>query len=213
MNETLAKLLGQNTIGQAEVEISPFPSLVNGAIVEINNDNILKEQNIKDREINRIQRERIAKKIFFMMSLELIITAFLVVGIFLVPFINSLAPQITLNSPPIFYTISLLICYTFIYIKMDCIPNIKIANKHICLKKTEIHCKCFLRILLFLFLIFILNYMPRKAYIFTYQTISLDPEIINLVFGASIAIITKTTILGKDIVKTLYELMKLHKFN
>lgn len=213
MNETLVKLLGQNTIGQAEVEISPFPSLVNGAIVEINNDNILKEQNIKDREINRIQRERIAKKIFFMMSLELIITAFLVIGIFLVPFINSLSPQITLNSPPIFYTISLLVCYAFIYNKMDCIPNIKIANKHICLKKTEINCKCFLRILLFLFLIFILNYMPRKAYIFTYQTISLDPEIINLVFGASIAIITKTTILGRDIVKTLYELMKLHKFN
>lgn len=173
----------------------------------------LKEQNVLDRKLNREQRERIAKKIFWMMVWEVAVIGVLLFGLFCVPFINALGPQIIINLPPVFLTLSIIIGYLFLVRYIDLLPDIYISWKKIKLRKTKIKTNVIIKaIFLISFFIFI-NVLPRKSYDFTINQIYLSSEIIKLILWTGLAVFTKTTILGKAIIKTLYELMKKHNLN
>lgn len=58
-----------------------------------------------------------------------------------------------------------------------------------------------------------INILPKKSYIFIIEQIQLSSDIIKLILWTGLAVFTKTTILGKAIIKTLYELMKNHHLN
>lgn len=173
----------------------------------------LKEQNVLDRKLNREQRERIAKKIFWMMVWEVAVIGVLLFGLFCVPFINALGPQIIINLPPVFLTLSIIIGYLFLVRYIDFLPDIYISWKKIKLRKTKIKTNVIIKaIFLISFFVFI-NVLPRKSYDFTINQIYLSSEIIKLILWTGLAVFTKTTILGKAIIKTLYELMKKHNLN
>ena len=173
----------------------------------------LKKQNILDRKLNREQRERIARRIFLMMVWEVAIIGILLTGLFLVPFLNALSPQITLHLPPIFLSLSLLICYLLISKNIDLLPDFKISCKQINLKKTTCNTSKILKVFLIIIFFIIINFLPRKPYYFTYEYIHLSSDIIKLILYTGLAIFVKSTVLSKDIIKTLYELMKQHNLN
>lgn len=67
------------------------------------------DEDIKDSVSNRQQREEFTRKILLMMACEILFIAFLLTGIFIVPYINAIGPIIEINLPPLFFTGSLII--------------------------------------------------------------------------------------------------------
>ncbi len=173
----------------------------------------LKEQNVLDRKLNREQRERIAKKIFWMMVWEVAVIGILLLGLFCVPFLNALGSKITINLPPVFLTLSIIIGYLFLVRYIDLLPDIYISWKKIKLRKTKIKTNVVIKALFIISFFAFINILPRKSYIFIIEQIQLSSDIIKLILWTSLAVFTKTTILGKAIIKTLYELMKQHNLN
>lgn len=173
----------------------------------------LKEQNVLDRKLNREQRERIAKKIFWMMVWEVAVIGILLLGLFCVPFLNALGSKITINLPPVFLTLSIIIGYLFLVRYIDFLPDIYISWKKIKLRKTKIKTNVVIKALFIISFFVFINILPRKSYIFIIEQIQLSSDIIKLILWTGLAVFTKTTILGKAIIKTLYELMKQHNLN
>lgn len=148
-----------------------------------------------------------------MMVWDVAIIGLLLFGLFVVPLINSLGPKITINMPPLFLTFTVGICCLFLVRYIDFIPDLFIAWKQIKLKKTKVKTKVIVKaIMLISFCIFI-NNLSRKSYIFTFEQIQLSEHIIKLILWTGLAVFAKTTILGKVIIETLYELMKQHHLN
>lgn len=214
MDKEIIELLGKPE-KEEDVQIEPkiYSDSEENAVVPIDNDEELKKQNVLDRKLNRQQRYKIAKKIFWMMVIELIVIGCLLWGLFLVPYFNALKPRIIINLPPIFLTFSLIICYIFISRYIDILPDIYITSKKMHLKKTKLKTNIIVKTLCIIGFFILINFFPRKTYYIFYETIQLSTEITNLILYTSIAVFVKTTILGKDIIKTLYELMKQHHLN
>ena len=110
--QVIQNLLGEPQ-GSREVEVDPkgYPSKqIESTTQKVDTDAELKKQNVLDRELNRQQRERIAKKLFLMMIYEVAVIGFLLVGLYLIPIFTALGPKITINMPPIFLTLSIVAC-------------------------------------------------------------------------------------------------------
>lgn len=80
------------------------------------------DEDIKDSVSNRQQREEFTRKILLMMACEILFIAFLLTGIFIVPYINAIGPIIEINLPPLFFTGSLIIGMIATYKYLDHIP-------------------------------------------------------------------------------------------
>ena len=213
--QVIQKLLGEPE-GSREVEVDPkgYPSeQIESTTQKVDTDAELKKQNVLDRELNRQQRERIAKKLFLMMIYEVAVIGFLLVGLYLIPIFTALGPKITINMPPIFLTLSIVACYLLIVRYIEQLPDFSFAWKRIRLKKTEIKTNTLIKTIAIITIFYIVNIMPRKSYVFYFNDIQLSSDIIKLILWTGLAVFTKTTILGKDIIKTLYELMKHHNLN
>lgn len=89
------------------------------------------DEDIKDSVSNRQQREEFTRKILLMMACEILFIAFLLTGIFIVPYINAIGPIIEINLPPLFFTGSLIIGMISTYKYLDHIPPISIKNNKI----------------------------------------------------------------------------------
>lgn len=176
-------------------------------------ESLFLHQNIEDRITNRDQRVKIAKKIFIMMVWEVSVVGFLLLLLFAVPYINSTAPIIKINLPPVFLSLSFIICYCFIIKYIDLLPNISISCKYIHLRKTSINISAICKVVCIVFIFVLLNLYPRKSYVFYFQEIQLSESITNLILYTAIAVFGKTTYLGHCIIKSLYDLMKNHKLN
>ncbi len=214
VRDNLQGMLGASQTSQeVEIEAENCFTAVENATERIDTDTELKKQNVLDRKLNREQRERIAKKIFWMMVWEVAVIGVLLFGIFLVPFINTLGPKITINLPPVFLTLSMIIGYLFLVRYIDFLPDIYISCKKIKLRKTKIKINVIIKTILLISFFSFINILPRKSYIFIIEQIQLSSDIIKLILWTGLAIFTKTTILGKAIIKTLYELMKNHHLN
>ena len=210
----LESLLGKPQKSEkVELEPESYAAQVEDTTRKIDTDAQLKEQNVLDRQLNRQQRERIAKKIFVMMVCEVAIIGLLLVGLFCIPIFTSFGPRVTINLPPIFLTLSIIICYLFIVRYIDQLPNCFFTWKEVRLKRTEIKINSIIKTILIIAITIIVNVLPRKSYVFYFNDIQLSPDIIKLILWTGLAVFTKTTILGKDIIKTLYELMKQHNLN
>lgn len=199
-----------------KVDVEPTGYLseqIESTTQKVDTDAELNKQNVLDRELNRQQRERIAKKLFLMMIYEVAVIGFLLVGLYLIPILTALGPKITINLPPIFLTLSMVACYLLIVRYIEQLPDISFAWKRIRLKKTKIKTNTLIKTLVVIIIFYIANIMPRKSYVFYFNDIQLSSDIIKLILWTGLAVFTKTTILGKDIIKTLYELMKQHNLN
>lgn len=170
-------------------------------------------QNIEDRITNRDQRVRIARKIFIMMVWEVSVVGFLLLGLFAVPYINATAPIIKINLPPIFLSLSIIVCYCFIIKYIDLLPNIFISCKFLHLRKTIVNISALGKAACIISIFILLNILPRKSYILHFQQIQLSESITDLILYTAIAVFGKTTYLGHCIIKSLYDLMKNHKLN
>ncbi len=214
VRDNLQGMLGASQTSQeVEIEAENCFTTVENATERIDTDTELKKQNVLDRKLNREQRERIAKKIFWMMVWEVAVIGILLLGLFCVPFLNALGPQITINLPPVFLTLSIIIGYLFLVRYIDFLPDIYISWKKIKLPKTKIKTNVLIKALFIISFFVFINILPRKSYIFIIEQIQLSSDIIKLILWTSLAVFTKTTILGKAIIKTLYELMKQHNLN
>ena len=80
---------------------------------------------------NRIQREEFTKQIILIMCAEIAFIAVLILGVFFTSYINSLSPQITINFPPIFLTLSLILVYVYLYKFCNRLPAIRLSLIHI----------------------------------------------------------------------------------
>lgn len=199
-----------------KVDVEPTGYLseqIESTTQKVDTDAELNKQNVLDRELNRQQRERIAKKLFLMMIYEVAVIGFLLVGLYLIPILTALGPKITINLPPIFLTLSMVACYLLIVRYIEQLPDISFAWKRIRLKKTKIKTNTLIKTIAIITIFYIVNIMPRKSYVFYFNDIQLSSDIIKLILWTGLAVFTKTTILGKDIIKTLYELMKQHNLN
>lgn len=204
------------TQGSATAEISGFTLPPDSQVNEIETDSSFIEENKKDRELNREQRGKIAKKIFLLMAWEIIITGIFLFIILIIPIINAVEPQkISINIPPILYSLSLIIVYIFTYRYLTLLPDIRVTiNKSfIRLKKFSISTANITKVALFTLIVYLINIEPRLSYVFQYKTIQTPEVIINLVLYTSLAVFTKTAYLGHYIIKALYDLMKNHKLN
>lgn len=213
--QEIQNLLGKPQ-GSKEVEVEPkgySSEQIENTTQKVDTDAELKKQNVLDRELNRQQRERIAKKLFLMMIYEVAVIGFLLVGLYLIPILTALGPKITINLPPIFLTLSIGACYLLVVKYIEQLPDFSFAWKRIKLKKTKIKTNTLIKALVIITIFYIINIMPRKSYVFYFNDIQLSPDIIKLILWTGLAVFTKTTILGKDIIKTLYELMKQHNLN
>lgn len=159
------------------------------------------DEELKDRASNRNQREEFTKKILIMMACELIFIAFLLLGVFVVPFYNSLAPKIQINLPPLFITSSIILALAFIY---KFLGNFTI----IIYKSFNIPIAKILKLLFVLIILFVLNIMHRQPYTLYYSPIHLSENIINMILYASITVFVKTTILAGLIINGLYDVLK-----
>ena len=199
-----------------KVDVEPTGYLseqIESTTQKVDTDAELNKQNVLDRELNRQQRERIAKKLFLMMIYEVAVIGFLLVGLYLIPILTALGPKITRNLPPIFLTLSMVACYLLIVRYIEQLPDFSFAWKRIRLKKTKIKTNTLIKTFAIITIFYIVNIMPRKSYVFYFNDIQLSSDIIKLILWTGLAVFTKTTILGKDIIKTLYELMKQHNLN
>lgn len=199
-----------------KVDVEPTGYLseqIESTTQKVDTDAELNKQNVLDRELNRQQRERIAKKLFLMMIYEVAVIGFLLVGLYLIPILTALGPKITINLPPIFLTLSMVACYLLIVRYIEQLPDFSFAWKRIRLKKTKIKTNTLIKTFAIITIFYIVNIMPRKSYVFYFNDIQLSSDIIKLILWTGLAVFTKTTILGKDIIKTLYELMKQHNLN
>lgn len=195
MGNVITDLLGKN---ETEKTFSTSP---------ISNSRIQKptkaidDEDIKDKVSNRNQRERFTKGILFMMACELIFIAILLFGIFTVPFINSLAPRIQINLPPLFFTFSLCTAMIFTYNFLNNIPELKFKGNNYQIKKIFKY-SCII------LLIILMNAMPRQPYTLHFQQINLSDSIINIILYASVSVFVKTTVLAGLIITGLYDVLK-----
>lgn len=160
-------------------------------------DNELSNETIEDLKSNREQREKFTKRIIIIMCAELVFIALLIFGVFITPFINALAPEISLNLPPLFFTLTIIIGYFYLY------KFVEDASKTV---------KNLVRLILTIGLLTYLNHFPRELHTITFSTIELTPKIINMILYTALAVFAKTTFLASYIIKGLYEaLNKKHK--
>ena len=153
-------------------------------------DNELSNETIEDLKSNREQRERFTKRIIIIMCAELAFIAILIGGVFITPFINALAPEISLNLPPLFLTLTIIIGYFYLY---------KFTEE------TSKLVKNIVRLVLTVGLLVYLNHFPRDLHTITLSTIELTPKIINMILYTALAVFAKTTFLAGYIIKGLYE--------
>lgn len=196
-------LLVNKILYEKQPEKSPFEitkeidSLSNTK--EVEQDGSLSQQHVKDLQSNRNQRESFTKQILIVMCSELVFTALLIFGVFITPFINSLAPKISFNFPPLFLTLTMTCGYVYLYRQ---------------LKKYNIKWCNIAKIGLTILYIVLLNYFARDYHAVYFKDIYLSENIINMILSTSLAIFIKTTVLAGFIIKGLYEALKQdHKNN
>lgn len=140
-----------------------------------------------------------------MMACELSFIAFLLLGVFLTPYMNSLNPRIQINLPPLFFSFSLVVILVVSYKFISYIPLIRIKHKNTSIElPIEKIFKYFSIILFFI----IINCMSRHPYTFYFEPIELSENIINMIIYASITVFIKTTILAGLIIRGLYDALK-----
>lgn len=162
------------------------------------------DEDIKDSVSNRQQREEFTRKILLMMACEILFIAFLLTGIFIVPYINAIGPIIEINLPPLFFTGSLIIGMISTYKYLDHIPPISIKNNKIEVKKI-------FKFICIIGLLIAMNTMERHPYTIYIQPILMSDTIINIILWASVSVFVKTTILAGMIISGLYDALKLKR--
>ncbi len=160
---------------------------------EVDQDKSLFLEHISDLQSNRTQRESFTKQILVVMCLELFFTALLIFGVFITPFVNSLAPRISFNLPPLFLTITITCGYIYLYRQ---------------LKKYDIKSNNITKIILTILYIIFLNYFARENHVICFERIYLSENIINMILYTALAIFIKTTVLAGYIINGLYEALK-----
>lgn len=164
---------------------------------EVEQEASLSQEHIQDLKSNRSQRESFTRQILIVMCSELAFTALLIFGVFLTPFINSLAPKISFNFPPLFLTLTMTCCYVYLYRQ---------------LKKYNIKWCNITKIGLTILYIVLLNYFARDYHAIYFKEIYLSEKIINMILSTALAIFIKSTVLAGFIIIGLYEVLKLeHK--
>ena len=111
------------SVANIPIEQANFP--VNKNIQAIDSDERLAQQNILDREANRLQRGKVAKQIFRLMVWEISVIGILISGIAVIPYLNAFAPEIEINFPPAFLTITLVFGYCFIVRYIEMLPDFR----------------------------------------------------------------------------------------
>lgn len=162
------------------------------------------DEDIKDSVSNRQQREEFTRKILLMMACEILFIAFLLTGIFIVPYINAIGPIIEINLPPLFFTGSLIIGMIATYKYLDHIPPISIKNNKIEVKKI-------FKFICIIGLLIAMNIMERHPYTIYIQPILMSDTIINIILWASVSVFVKKTILAGMIISGLYDALKLKR--
>ena len=198
MAKTISDLL-QNSY--KTVDISPKIQVTPPNVIKSTQKAAFDDEDLKDRASNRNQREEFTKKIILMMASEIIFIALLLFGIFLVPYINALAPQIILHLPPVFLSVSIVIGMIALYKWSEYVPVITISNYEIPL------CKI-LKLLFIMGFLLLINILPRKSYVINFDKIVLSDNVINVILYAAVSVFIKTTILAGLIITGLYDVLK-----
>ncbi len=159
------------------------------------------DEDIKDSVSNRQQREEFTRKILFMMACELTFIAFLLGGIFIVPYLNALVPKLQINLPPLFFTGSLIIGMMVTYKYLDHIPPIPLKNNKIEIKKI-------FKFICIIGLLITMNTMERHPYTIYIHPIVMTDTVINIILWASVSVFIKTTILAGLVINGLYDALK-----
>ena len=156
---------------------------------------------------NRIQREEFTKQIILIMCAEIAFIAVLILGVFFTSYINSLSPQITINFPPIFLTLSLIFVYVYLYKFCNSLPPIRITCRQINLKKHHFKIGACIKVLLTLLLVGLLNIFAREGHIISFKQIILTDNVIHMILYTALAVFIKTTILAGYIIHGLYRVL------
>lgn len=159
-------------------------------------DDELSNETIEDLKSNREQREKFTKRIIIIMCAELTFIALLISGVFITPFLNSLAPSISINLPPIFLTLTVFATYIFVYKFTDILSD---------------RMKYSIRLILTICLFVYLNHFPREHHVISFLPVELTPKIINMILYTALAVFAKTTFLAGYIIKGLYEALNKKK--
>lgn len=182
-------VLKSDNSAQKSIEfIKETPKLRRIEAVAVDED--LSKEQVLDLQSNRDQREKFTKQIIVIMCAELIFIATLILGVFITPFINSLAPKISFNCPPLFITLTLLSAYIYLY------KQVTIFSKRV---------KFWIRMLGTILFLSLLNYFARDYHAIYFETIQLAPNLINMILYTALAVFVKTTFLAGYIIKGLYD--------
>lgn len=189
------EVLQNDNSAQKPIEfIKEIPKLRRIEAVAVDED--LSKEQVLDLQSNRDQREKFTRQIIVIMCAELIFIAILILGVFITPFINSLAPKISLNCPPLFITLTLFSAYIYLY------KQVTIFSKKV---------KFWIRMFATAILLFLLNYFARDYHAMYFDTINLAPNLINMILYTSLAVFVKTTFLAGYIIKGLYDALNRKK--
>lgn len=153
-------------------------------------------QETQDKISNRNLREKIAYKISIMMLCELLFIFALLLGIFVVPYLNALAPVLCINLPPLVLTITLITATVFIFGLLN---------------KWQSGLAIAVKILLVIAVFATINLCPRISWSFDIQPIVLSKDIIQLILLVTETIFVKTTILAGFIITGLFKDLKSEK--
>ena len=165
-------------------------------------DDRFNEEVKKDRASNRNLRETITSKISIMMIIELVFISLVLFGIFVVPYLNALSPQITLNLPPVMLTITGVFTVGFIFNTLSKLPTIKFQEKW------QVNLASIGKIILAIIVFALVNFMPRKPWVISYEEIHLSPDIIKMILLITETVFVKTTVLAGMIIHGLFKIKK-----
>ena len=163
----------------------------------VNDDKQFNQEELKNIKSYRTLREDLARKIYLMMSWELIITGFIVIVIFSIPFLNALKPAIQFRTPPVMTSIAIIAYTVTIY---HCLR--KMSHDENCKWKYNlIHG---LKGFCIIACIFFLTNSSMCTRVITYTEIASDNKVIELIFVLAENIFVKTAILVGFIIKGLF---------
>lgn len=167
-------------------------------------DDFSKEK-LKNSQSDRNLREGIENKISIMMICELAFTGILLFGIFSVPYLNSLAPVIKFNTPPLFITLSILVIFIYLYKFVNSLPFVRISCRKLKLKKTSIDLSLLLKFMITALALLIINIYPREPHTINFNPIILPENIIRLILLLAETVFVKTTVLIGMIIAGLFQ--------
>lgn len=186
-------------------------------------DKFNNEEDKKDQQSNRTLRERITPQIFWMMVIELVFIAGLIISLVSVPFINALGPVIKISLPPIIKISSLIVGFIYIFYNLKKYPDdkefkifqsdgfripckYKRKTKIFNIFKFEINIHIrFLKIVTIGTCMLLINLFSRSDHIFTINDIYLSNETLKIIMLIIETIFVKTTLLAGFIIHGLFK--------